>query len=201
MTTPSATTAPDTGAVKTRRSLGARIATRAGGGVMRVVLVLVGLFWLMPTIGLLLSSLRSPERIASTGWWKVFTVPSELTFDNYSAVLSASGTDAPDMWQHFLNSLAITIPATVIPIAIAAFVNATATGGFQIVPLIARSNGSVAMTSTTPKARSGEPVRRLMATSRSASATDCSTAMPMPPACGRLSVHGPMRWRTDHRTQ
>ncbi|SCE55275.1 alpha-glucoside transport system permease protein, partial [Streptomyces sp. OspMP-M43] len=50
------------------QSLGARIAARAGGGVMRVFLVLVALFWLMPTIGLLLSSLRGPQDIAATGW-------------------------------------------------------------------------------------------------------------------------------------
>ena len=43
------------------------------------------------------------------------------TFENYSRVLSASGTDAPNMWEHALNSLAIVLPATVIPISIAAF--------------------------------------------------------------------------------
>lgn len=47
------TSAP--GAPKAKQSLGARIAARAGGGVMRVFLILVALFWLMPTIGLLLS--------------------------------------------------------------------------------------------------------------------------------------------------
>lgn len=54
---------------------------------MRIFLVLVALFWLMPTIGLLLSSLRGADDIAATGWWKVFTAPSELTFDNYSRLL------------------------------------------------------------------------------------------------------------------
>lgn len=48
-------------APEAKLSLGARIAARAGGGVMRVFLVLVALFWLMPTIGLLLSSLRGPR--------------------------------------------------------------------------------------------------------------------------------------------
>ncbi len=43
------------------------------------------------------------------------------TFENYSRVLSASGADAPNMWAHALNSLAIVLPATVIPISIAAF--------------------------------------------------------------------------------
>ena len=40
---------------------------------MRVFLVLVGLFWLVPTIGLLISSLRTRQDIAESGWWKVFT--------------------------------------------------------------------------------------------------------------------------------
>ena len=35
--------------------VGGRLAARAAGGAMRVFLVLVGLFWLMPTVGLLLS--------------------------------------------------------------------------------------------------------------------------------------------------
>ncbi len=46
---------------------------------------------------------------------------SSTTFENYSRVLSASGRDAPNMWEHALNSLAIVLPATVIPISIAAF--------------------------------------------------------------------------------
>ena len=78
------------GPATSTQSLGARMAARAGGGVMRVFLVLVGLFWLMPTIGLLLSSLRGPEDIAASGWWKVFTAPSELTFSNYQRLLDNS---------------------------------------------------------------------------------------------------------------
>ena len=55
-----------TGTVRAERPLGARIAAVAGGGVMRVFLVLVALFWLMPTIGLLLSSLRHADDIAAS---------------------------------------------------------------------------------------------------------------------------------------
>ncbi|MFD7719149.1 carbohydrate ABC transporter permease [Streptomyces sp. NPDC059814] len=120
MTTPTATAppagaddAPDTGVPKARRSLSARIAARAGGGVMRVVLVLVALFWLMPTIGLLLSSLRSPDRIAATGWWKVFTVPSQLTFDNYSRLL-----DNSTITDSLFSTIMITVPSTVLVVVI-----------------------------------------------------------------------------------
>jgi alpha-glucoside transport system permease protein len=45
---------------------------------------------------------------------------SQLTADNYDAVFDTSASDAPDMWHHFLNSVAITVPSTVIPIAFGA---------------------------------------------------------------------------------
>ncbi|MCX4866770.1 carbohydrate ABC transporter permease [Streptomyces sp. NBC_00257] len=116
MTTAS-TTATSTPAgsapVKAERSLGARLAARAGGGAMRIFLVLVALFWLMPTIGLLLSSLRGADDIAATGWWKVFTAPSELTFDNYSRLL-----DNPTITHSLLSTVMITVPATLLVVVI-----------------------------------------------------------------------------------
>ncbi|WEH33717.1 carbohydrate ABC transporter permease [Streptomyces sp. AM 4-1-1] len=105
-----------TDGAKSGRSLGARLAARAGGGVMRVLLVLVALFWLMPTIGLLLSSLRGPSDIAATGWWKVFTAPTELTFDNYSRLL-----DNPTITHSLLSTVLITVPATLLVVVIGSF--------------------------------------------------------------------------------
>ncbi|KPC82574.1 MULTISPECIES: carbohydrate ABC transporter permease [Streptomyces] len=100
---------------KAGQSLGARIAARAGGGAMRVFLILVGLFWLMPTIGLLLSSLRGPEDIAATGWWKVFTAPSELTFANYQRLL-----DNSTITDSLFSTVLITVPTTVLVVVIGA---------------------------------------------------------------------------------
>src|SRR5690606_40711427 len=51
----------------------------------------------------------------------VATSGSTFTLENYRQTFDASTSDSPDMWQHFINSMAITIPATVIPIAFAAF--------------------------------------------------------------------------------
>ncbi|MFG3529377.1 carbohydrate ABC transporter permease [Streptomyces sp. NPDC047917] len=116
MTTASTTatnTPADSAPVKAERSLGARLAARAGGGAMRIFLVLVALFWLMPTIGLLLSSLRGADDIAATGWWKVFTAPSELTFDNYSRLL-----DNPTITHSLLSTVMITVPATLLVVVI-----------------------------------------------------------------------------------
>ncbi len=85
-----------------------------------VVLWSIVALWSLPTIGLLLASFRQEVAVKTEGWWTIFTNP-QLTLDNYSQVLNAKGFDAPDMWGHFLNSLAIVLPATVIPIAIALF--------------------------------------------------------------------------------
>nr|WP_262347043.1 carbohydrate ABC transporter permease [Streptomyces sp. QL37] len=89
------------------------MAARAGGGAMRVFLVLVALFWLMPTIGLLLSSLRGPEDIAASGWWKVLTAPSELTFDNYQRLL-----DNSTITDSLFSTVMITVPSTFLVVVV-----------------------------------------------------------------------------------
>jgi len=76
--------------------------------------------WSLPTIGLFLSSFRAEEAVKTEGWWTIFTNP-QLTLDNYTTVLESGGQASPNMWEHFLNSLAIVLPATVIPISIALF--------------------------------------------------------------------------------
>ena len=80
--------------------------------------VALALLWTLPTLGLLISSFRPSEDLTNSGWWSVFWHPLEFTqftLSNYQDVLSAG------MGQAFLNSLVISIPATVIPIAIATF--------------------------------------------------------------------------------
>ncbi|MFD5102519.1 carbohydrate ABC transporter permease [Streptomyces albidochromogenes] len=108
-----ATTPADPPRTGRKQSLPARIAARASGGVVSVFLVLVALFWLMPTIGLLFSSLRSPTDIAETGWWKVFTAPSELTLDNYANLL-----DNSTIVDSLLSTVMITVPSTVLVVVI-----------------------------------------------------------------------------------
>ncbi|MGW6910397.1 carbohydrate ABC transporter permease [Streptomyces sp. NPDC054940] len=99
--------------VKAEESLGARLASFVSGGLVRVFLIVVGLFWLVPTIGLLLSSLRPPEEMTASGWWEVFSKPSQLTFDSYDKLLSN-----PDITDSILNTVLITVPATVLVVLI-----------------------------------------------------------------------------------
>lgn len=105
------------------RPLGEPVTTRAYRRLRALpTAVLWGLvaLWSLPTIGMLVSSFRPEDEVKTSGWWTVFADRS-LTLANYEAVFSSSGTDAPNMWNHFLNSMAITIPATLIPLAFAAF--------------------------------------------------------------------------------
>jgi ABC-type glycerol-3-phosphate transport system permease component len=98
-----------------RRNLASRIVTRLGSGVVQMALVLIALFWLVPTIGLLVSSLRSAADNASTGWWNVFAAPSQLTIDNYQKLL-----DNPTLVQSFWNTVLITVPATLLVVIVSA---------------------------------------------------------------------------------
>ena len=92
---------------------------RRGGWFVRITLLVVVLIWLLPTVGVLVTSFRPEELVDSTGWWTSFAHlfdPAQWTFENYTAALDAGGFQ-----NAFLNSLAVTIPSTVIPITIAAF--------------------------------------------------------------------------------
>ncbi|OOQ52302.1 sugar ABC transporter permease [Streptomyces antibioticus] len=91
------------------------LTARVNGGLVRVFLVVVGLFWLVPTVGLLVSSLRSPEDMGASGWWTVFEEPSRLTVDNYRRLLENG-----DITDSLLNTVAITVPATVLVVVVGA---------------------------------------------------------------------------------
>ncbi|MBT2483263.1 MULTISPECIES: carbohydrate ABC transporter permease [unclassified Microbacterium] len=80
--------------------------------------ILIAVLWTIPTLGLFISSFRPRDDIDSSGWWEAFTNP-EFTLDNYVAVLQ-SGTTQLTILESFFNSIVITIPATLIPLMIAA---------------------------------------------------------------------------------
>ena len=98
------------------------------------VLILIAAFWTVPTLGLLISSFRPGEDVTNSGWWTVFqdSAKANLNLNNYRIVLSngqdpslegvvKSGEQNINLFGAVLNSLTVTIPATVIPILLAAF--------------------------------------------------------------------------------
>lgn len=82
-----------------------------------IIAIVIAIFWTIPTFGLFVTSFRPGADSQTSGWWTVFVDPS-FTLDNYFDALTSGGT-ALTLGDSFLNSLAIAIPATVIPIAIA----------------------------------------------------------------------------------
>jgi alpha-glucoside transport system permease protein len=84
-----------------------------------LALGVVVLLWVLPTIGVLLTSFRTRDDASSGGWWELFLKPSgfaNLTFDNYQRAVQGT-----NLGEGFVNSLAIALPATFIPILVAAF--------------------------------------------------------------------------------
>ncbi|KXK22207.1 MAG: binding-protein-dependent transport system inner membrane protein [Chloroflexi bacterium OLB15] len=82
--------------------------------IVHIVLFCLAVVWLVPSVGLLITSFRPREAISSSGWWTAFS-PAQFTFENYEQVLTAQG-----MGDSFINSFKITIPGTLLPILIAA---------------------------------------------------------------------------------
>ncbi|MGB8649371.1 MAG: carbohydrate ABC transporter permease [Mycobacteriales bacterium] len=107
------TTAPAVGSLTTAAGGAKKRLTSPWASLAAVVL---GVLWTVPTFGLALSSVRPERQIKTTGWWTFFNDP-QLTLDNYRAVLSSDS--GVNLGQAFLNSLVITIPSVLIPLALA----------------------------------------------------------------------------------
>jgi alpha-glucoside transport system permease protein len=101
------------GVVHARPTPAGRIVAALNRTVIHVSLGLIGLIWLVPTLGLLVTSFRPRSDIQSTGWWDVFNL--HLTVDDYRQVLEAQG-----MLQAFANTVFIAVPSTLLPLGICA---------------------------------------------------------------------------------
>ena len=95
--------------------MAARILRIVGKAPIHIFLVIVGLFWLVPTFGLFLTSLLPSGEINEKPWWDVIAAPSIATLENYSSVFQNEViTDS------LITTLIITIGGTVLPILVAA---------------------------------------------------------------------------------
>lgn len=89
-----------------------RILGRAG---VHAVLFAICAVWLIPTITLIVTSVRPAALMLSSGWWNIFTSVGQLTIANYGNVLHAG-----QLGTSFVNSLTIVVPVTIATVLLAA---------------------------------------------------------------------------------
>jgi len=92
-----------------------RISRALAHAPVNILLVVIGVLWLVPTIGLLITSLITPTQIGSIGWWTVFAHPSLLSIENYRTVLSDHAITSA-----LATTVAIAIGGTLIPLFVGA---------------------------------------------------------------------------------
>lgn len=115
------TPAPAPTVEKKQRRGGGGVGEKAGSAnwMVKAAIALICFFWVVPTIGVIITSFRPLDDSNTSGWWSIFTHPSylgNLTFSNYDQAINNS-----NLGRGFVNSLAIALPATFIPILVAAF--------------------------------------------------------------------------------
>jgi alpha-glucoside transport system permease protein len=103
------------GAVVKRETVAARILRLLGKAPINFLLIAVGLLWLVPTIGLFLTSLLAPTDFQERGWWQIFSAPSKLTFQNFEAVF-----DNDPIMESLITTALIAVFGTLLPILVGA---------------------------------------------------------------------------------
>ncbi len=85
-----------------------------GRAPVHIVLALIGLFWLIPTAGLFITSLLRASDAAQGGWWNFAVKPSKWTLENYANMFDNEG-----ITHALVVTAQVTIGATILPILIA----------------------------------------------------------------------------------
>jgi len=98
-----------------RESAAQRILRGIAKAPVHIVLIVVGVFWLVPTLGLFFTSLLAPQEFTEQGWWNIISKPSLATLDNYDQVFNTEAITSA-LWTTVL----ISVGGTVLPIAVAA---------------------------------------------------------------------------------
>jgi alpha-glucoside transport system permease protein len=95
-----------------------RVRKKLTNPVASLVAVIIGVIWTVPTVGLLVSSIRPRLNQNLTGWWNDLTGP--FTADHYRSLTTGlQGDTSNSLIPYLVNSFVIVIPATIIPITVA----------------------------------------------------------------------------------
>lgn len=80
--------------------------------------ILLTVLWTIPTVGLLVTSLRPSAEANNSGWWTIVSNPA-VTLGNYAEVLTGGNTIPGGILPYFFNSFAIAVPAAIFPLVLA----------------------------------------------------------------------------------
>lgn len=97
--------------------LGARIYRKLSDVPTGVLWILV-VIWTLPSLSLFVNSFRARDQQRSDAFWNIL-VERDATIENYESVLTADATN--NLTDSIVTSFAVAVPATIIPIAFAAF--------------------------------------------------------------------------------
>src|SRR3954462_15488408 len=100
---------------KPRESTAVKVGRVAAKVPFQIFMFVVAAMWIVPTFGLLLTSLTPANIIDKQGWWKVVSHPSQITFDNYNALF-----ENKDLMSALWTTAQIAVANTVILILVAA---------------------------------------------------------------------------------
>ncbi|RIV36594.1 carbohydrate ABC transporter permease [Micromonospora radicis] len=115
-TPPVAAGSQDTSGRSTRAS---RVRKRLNSRTATLVAIVIAVVWTIPTFGLFISSFRPEPELKTTGWWTAFRDP-QFTLQNYQDVLFGQSASSGQLANYFINSLVITLPSVLFPLAFAA---------------------------------------------------------------------------------
>ncbi len=105
----------EAGGVQAREPIAAKIIRYLGKAPVYLVLTVLGLLWLVPTIGLFFTSLLDSSVVGRAGWWEIFSTPSLGTLENYGDIL-----DNNAITSALVTTLWVSIGSTILPIFLAA---------------------------------------------------------------------------------
>ncbi len=92
-----------------------RVLRFLGKAPLQILLVIIGVLWLVPTLGLFFTSLLDPTQFTEQGWWNIISEPSLATLNNYDKVFNTEAITS-SLWTTVL----VSVGGTILPIFVAA---------------------------------------------------------------------------------
>src|SRR4051812_19618 len=99
---------------KPQESVAAKVGRYSAKLPFQILMIVIAAAWIVPTFGLLLTSLTPADVIDKQGWWKVVSHPSQITFANYDALFKNN-----DITSALTTTVEIAVLNTLILILIA----------------------------------------------------------------------------------